>query len=217
MPPASNTKALVIGGILLIAVVGVGGYLLRPTSPELPVVHNTSTVELAPMCPWREPEADLRAFFPGATGHRQDPRILSAQRLEIQHRLGRPPTPEENALYLNQALAGEKLLGVILTRRVKGEFGGIEVVLAINPDGTARGVRLQREREPDAVSAAIRSPRWLARFRGWSPAASPDQAAILAALPAPARKTGAAIVEAVHNLLVLHEIATQRGIASPLG
>jgi hypothetical protein len=208
---------LAAGGILLAIVIGVAGYLLRPTAPELPVVHNTSTVELAPMCPWREPEADLRTFFPGATGHRQQSRILSAQRLEIQRRLGRPPTPEENALYLNQVLSGEKPLGVILTRRVKGEFGGIEVVLAINPDGTARGVRLQREREPEAISAAIRSPKWLSHFRGWSPTTSPDQASLLSALPTPARKTGAAIAEAVHNLLVLHEIATQRGIASPLG
>lgn len=219
MQRASSIKrpGLLAVGIGLLLVVGGGiWYLLQPSPSELPHAHFVPRQEaLAPMCPWREPEADLQAFFPGATGHHQDIRILSGLRTEIQRRLGHPPTPEENALYLQQITAGDRLLGTILTRRVKGEYGGIEVVLAINPDGTARGVRLQREREPQAVAAAVRSTEWLARFRGWSPTAAPDQTALRNALPAAARETGAAIAEGVHNLLVLHDLARSRGVASP--
>ena len=219
MRRASSIKQPVLvaaGGIVLVVVALGGWYLLRPDVSEVPHAEITSPhIELAPMCPWREPEADLRAFFPDATTHHQEVRILSGLRLEIRRRLGRPPTPEENALYLNDVSQGSRRVGTILTRRVKGEYGGIEVVLALNADGTARGVRLQREREPEPISTAIRSPGWLGQFRGWSPNSSPNREKLLASLSPTARKTGAAIVEGVHNLLVLQDLARSRGVSLP--
>lgn len=218
----SKPGFLAAGAGLLLVVALAGWYLLRPEPSELPIAHvSAPRIDLAPMCPWREPEADVSAFFPNATSHHQEIRILSALRREVQQRLGRPPTPEENALYLQKVMAkvmdGKREVGTILTRRVKGEYGGIEIVLAINPDGTARGVRLQRQREPEAVAQAIEASGWLARFRGWSPSASPERETVINSLPAAARQSGAAIAEGVHNLLVLHDLARTRGVALPSG
>src|SRR5207248_3150393 len=91
--------------------------LVRP-SPEAPVSRLTIPTEAAPMCPWREPEADMRAFFPGANRRRTETRILSAKHLELARRLGRAPTSEEHAAYLHRIYRGDTLLGTVLIRRV---------------------------------------------------------------------------------------------------
>ena len=92
-------------------------------------------VEPAPLCPWREPERDLRRFFPGATGIHEELRILSHLRVTLRHDLGRPLTAEEMLLRPYRVVNGAESLGTVLVRRVKGEFGAIELVLAVLAGG----------------------------------------------------------------------------------
>src|SRR5205807_2669853 len=136
------------------------------SATDVPLVHLAAPPEAAPMCPWREPEADMRRFFPGAIRHETETRILSGQRLELMRRLGRPPLPDEHSAYLHRIYTGDQLAGTILTRRVRGQYGAIEIVLAVGTGGRVRGVRLQRLREPEAIAKALQSPRWLAAFQG---------------------------------------------------
>src|SRR2546421_7996873 len=133
---------------------------------EQPRVHNIPEIELAPICPWREPQRDLPNFFPSATNYKRETRILSGRRPQLQQRLGRVPTAEENALLIHRVTNGSQSLGAVLTRRVKGEHGGIELVTAVDSTGAIRGVAIQSQREPDSIAREITNTKWLAAFTG---------------------------------------------------
>jgi hypothetical protein len=106
-----------------------------------------------------------------------------------------------------RAYQNERAVGSILTRRVKGEFGGIELVLAIDTNRNVRGVRLQRLREPELIANALQDGKWLSAFAGkgaedpWSIGKDiPD-------VPAEARGSAGAVVEGVRSLLVSLTVA----------
>jgi hypothetical protein len=133
----------------------------------------------------------------------------------LTERLGRQPTPEEHSLYRHQALAHQRVLGSVLVRRVKGEFGAIEVVVALTPDNRVCGARIQRQREPAGVAAAITDRRWLGAFVGiaehddWRVGGSR-----VPAVPAAARRSAEAVAEGVRSLVVANAVASAAGPAS---
>jgi hypothetical protein len=159
--------------------------------------------EPAPLCPWRDPASDLKQFFPDANRNEVETRILSGQRIELAERLGRTPTGDENALHVWRVYAGESLLGSVLTRRVKGEYGVIELVLAVEPNGSVRGVRLQRLREPEPISQALQNPNWLRSFEGRRAESSWKLGADIPGVPAEVCASATAIIEGTRSLLIL--------------
>ena len=163
--------------------------------------------EAAPMCPWREPEADLQRFFPGATGYQTETLILSSRYAELSGALGRRPSPDELSLRLHRIRREDALLGTILTRRVKGESGAIEFVLALDRGGTVRGLRLQRLREPEEVAGALLRPAWLGSFAGKTAANRWRLGEDLPAVDPRAIGSAQAIVEGVRSLLILLAVA----------
>jgi hypothetical protein len=199
---------LLVGVLAVLAVMRIL-YHPHPVSLGVPIVQQkTSKIEIAPPCPWREPESDMQAFFPGATDYQSEtPRVLSGLFLEIARRLGRRPTAEELLLRLNQVHRGQQLLGYVLTQRVKGEFGAIEIVLALRQDGQIQGLRLQREREPEAISAVLQSSTWLSAFQGKSAASDWHFGQDIPAVPAEARASAQGVVEGVRTLLILFDIS----------
>jgi hypothetical protein len=194
-----------------LALAAFGSYFLWRFIDRVPVetISFATAIppEAAPMCPWRDPELDMESFFPRATSYQTETRILSGLRAELAERLYRQPTGDENALRLNRVYQGSTSLGVILTRRVKGEFGGIELVLAIDNDGAVRGLRLQRLREPESTAAALQDTNWLGGFAGKRVSDSWIIGGAIPQLPAGARESAAAIVDGVHSLLVLNDAA----------
>lgn len=175
---------------------------------------SVSPPEPAPLCPWREPESDMRLFFPQATAHRAELRILSGLRSELSQQLHRQPTGDENALRLNRIFEGENSLGAIVTRRVKGENGGIELVLAIDNEGAVRGLRLQRLREPDVAAQALQNTNWLASFAGKHAQDPWKLGEDVASVGANGQRSAEAIVDAVRSLLVLNEASVRARSAS---
>jgi hypothetical protein len=159
------------------------------------------------MCPWREPEKDLRQFFPEATRYETTTRILSGQRLELAQKLGRTPTGDENALHIYPIYREQLSLGTVLTRRVKGEFGAIELVLAVGTNQQICGLRLQRLREPVASTAALQNSEWLDSFKGMRVDSEWQPKGKISGLPADARVSAEAIVEGARSLLVLLAVA----------
>jgi hypothetical protein len=209
----TRTAALALG--LAVAAAGALGAAWRMASggPEIPA-HTAaahSFVESAPLCPWREPQRDLRQFFPGATGIHEETRILSHLRVALIHDLGRPLTAEEMLLRPFRILKDGKPIGAVLVRRVKGEYGAIELVLAVKPDGRVRGVRLQRQREPEAVAAALTSPQWLGAFREKSADSPLRVGEDLPAVSGAATVSAMAVAEGVRSLLILLRAAEQHG------
>jgi len=166
--------------------------------------------EGAPMCPWRHPKEDIAAWFPGATRLDTEVQILSGLRPELARRLGRPATAEENALYLHRVWKDAERLGEVAVRRVKGGAGAVEVVVAFEPDGRVRGVRVQRTREPAEVVAAL-DGTWLDAFRGRRSGDSLRPGADLPAVPEAARATASALADGVRSLLLSRELANHPG------
>ena len=189
------------GAVILVL---AGWALHRKSTPAdilfEPVVPN---IESAPLCPWREPEADMRAFFPAATRYTNETRILSGIRVELRAMLGRMPESEENALVLHTIFSGADQIGCVITRRVKGEHGAIELAVAINQQGEIGGFRLQRMREPEEIANALGSDAWKSRFRGrthdrgWAENDATN-------LPPAARVSADAIREGLRSVLILH-------------
>lgn len=163
------------------------------------------------MCPWRNPEGDLQAFFPGASGARAETRVLSRKRLELTRRLGRPPGPDENALHLFRVQAAGENLGTVMVRRVKGQYGAIELVIATDARHVIRGVRLQRQREPEAVAAVLTSANWLNRFQGQSADDTWNGNSWIQGLPRQSQASAAAIAEGIRSQLILLAAAEQVG------
>lgn len=155
------------------------------------------------MCPWREPEADLKLFFPSATGYTTETRILSGLRVELAARLGRPPTGDENALRFYSVHHAETPLGAVMTHRVKGALGAIEVVLAVNTNQEICGVRLQRLREPKASAAALQNADWLRSFTGKRADGSWLIGKDFPDVPVETRESATAIIDGVRSSLIL--------------
>ena len=87
------------GAAVLLAVVGWRITEVSNTS-ERPFEGKNKLPQAAPLCPWREPDADLKLLFPIATRYELETRILSGLRVELAERLGRVPTGDENALHV---------------------------------------------------------------------------------------------------------------------
>jgi hypothetical protein len=165
-------------------------------------------LDLAPLCPWREPAADLAAFFPAADRHETEIRILSGLRPELARRLGRQASAEENAIHLHHVFHETHRLGTVVVRRVKGEYGAIELVLAVDSTGAIRGLRLQRQREPEALAAALTSETWLAAFGGKTVRDELQAGRDLPDVPSNALVSTRAVTQGVRELLILLDVAT---------
>jgi hypothetical protein len=178
-------------------------------TPGYETAHSAAT-EAPAMCPWRDPQGDLIRFFPGADVYKQETLILSQLRLEIMKRLGPGVPLESNALYVYRVARAQAPVGTILVRRAGGEYGAIEVVVAVDPKRRVVGVRLQRHREPPAVASAIASPRWLDSLRGKTAGDAFRVGGDLPAVPPAAAKSAEAVAGAVRSLLIELDVAETR-------
>src|SRR5262245_31154618 len=104
-----------LSGLLLLA--GCGESIDNSSADP----QTAARIEGAPMCPWRNPQSDVPAWFPDANLTDTEILIMSGLRPELAARLGRSPTAEEHALYVHRVWRDSVQLGEVLVRRVKGE------------------------------------------------------------------------------------------------
>jgi hypothetical protein len=197
----------------VLVIVGAAALVMRSRVSVVDVqsrVQNIPEIELAPICPWREPQRDLAVFFPSATDYKRETRILSGKRPQMQQRLGRVPTAEENALLIHRITSGPEALGFVLVRRVKGEHGAIEVVTAINQSGAVHAVSIQSQREPDSIAQQITATNWLGAFFGKDSKAPFRVGEDVPEVSSIARASAQAIAEGVRSQLVLLSVAEER-------
>jgi hypothetical protein len=203
-------KQLLIGALVLAAGVAIIGWRTsNRLSSETFSETSATPPEAAPLCPWRDPESDLKRFFPEATSYERDTRILSGRRLELAERLGRAPTGDENALRIYRVYRVQTPLGTILTRRVKGDYGAIELVLAADTNRSVVGLRLQRLREPESIAEALQDPAWQRAFMGKHANDAWHIGSDLPEVPAVAGSSAEVVVKGVRDLLILLTAADQ--------
>src|SRR5262249_4092677 len=201
-------------GAAALAVVGWRAWQLIP--PEPVVVIKRNIPEAAPLCPWREPEADLKVLFPTATRYETETRILSGLRLELAARLGRMPTGDENALRVFHVFHEETPLGTVLLQRVKATSGAIEIVLALNTDSRVSGFLIQRLRESEPVTAVLLDQQWRQSFEGKDANSAWQLGQDIPGVPNEARASALAVIEGVKTLLILQAVADQARLKEPI-
>jgi hypothetical protein len=180
-------------------------YLVPPDEPK----HNPkdiARVEPSPVCPWRNPEGDLSVLFPAATNYELEPRTVSGLTVPIQKRLGRLMHPDENPLRIHRVRHQGQVIGSVLVTRVKGEHGGIEIVIGVETNGSIRGVLVQSLREPSDVAGAI-AGEWLQNFRGKNADAPLRLGTDLPQVRESARASAQAIATGVRDQLVVLSFA----------
>src|SRR5207237_5593847 len=191
------------GAAAAIAVAAMAWRSARLSSSETPFVGKTKPPEAAPMCPWREPDQDLKILFPGADRYELESRSLSGLRLELAEQLGRPLMPDENLLHIFRVHGTTGIIGAVLTRRVKGTHGAIELVISADVRGRLRGVRIQRIREPEDITGALTNPEWLRSFEGKTAQGNWKIGDDIPSLPENTSDSGAAIVDGIRSSLIL--------------
>jgi len=172
------------------------------------VLHEHPSVGL---CPWREPESDRRHFFPASTDVREETLILSGKRTEVARQLGRSATGEENVLKVYRILNHDQVLGSVVARRVRGESGVIELLLAVGTDGRIVGAKLQRLREPEDVAHVLQSASWLGAFTGKDRTSAWQLGGDIPEVPPAARTSAAAVLDAARTLIILLGVADSSG------
>ena len=183
----------------------------RPADYAPECCRTSSPNESAGLCPWRSQTADRLSLFPGSNRSEQKLLALSDLRPEILRRLGHGAVTDGNALYIYRVYEGSQEVGVVLVQRAPGQFGAIEYVLGMTRDGHVRGLRIQSQREPDTIAAAITSPKWLGAFAGKTANDGFSIGADLPEVPAGARPTATALASSVRRLVVEATVGEARG------
>jgi hypothetical protein len=155
--------------------------------------------ENSPICPWRDPQRDLRRLFPDAT------KYVAEFIGTIHKRLNRPMTVDENPLRIYRTIDGTRTTGAILVKRVKGEHGGIELVTGVDSQGHVCGVVIQSQREPDSVAQVI--AKWLPHFVGKTAESPLRPGDDLPEVAPEARATANAVAEGVRSGLIVFSFA----------
>lgn len=126
------------------------------------------------LCPWRQPEADLRRFFPEVPATSADWKdatlILTHERALLARLLGREPTAQENAIQIHRLYRRGRLMGIVVTRCIAGESGLIELVMAVEAEET-EGIGadpLPPNRKLGQVAQGVTAPRSTSSWSGKS-------------------------------------------------
>ncbi len=119
----------------------------------------------AALCVWRKPDQDIKQFFPGAETYKTDYKKPSkSEKATIEKRIGTSLDSDESEFKFYRILKGGKTVGTILTHLGKGQYGAIEIVVALDTNAKIKGVGIQRDREKKR--AELRSDDFLGQFRG---------------------------------------------------
>jgi hypothetical protein len=171
-----------------------------------PQPKRSAVAEASPVCPWRDPQHDLAVLFPGTTNYWIDSQIVSGVTAPIEKRLGRRLKPDENPLRIyriDEPVRG----GSVLVTRVKGEHGGIELVIAVETNGAIRRVLIQGHREPESVAQVITNSNFLSSFVGGTASSALRFGEDLPAVASEVRESAQAIADGVRSQLIVLSFA----------
>lgn len=108
-------------------------------------------------------EQAQKALFPEATAFVADAvQLTPAQQVQIGKETGTPQLSPDQPVW--RAEANGKQIGWFVEDEVIGKHELITYAVALDLDGTVRGVEILAYRE--SRGSEIRNPRWLAQFRG---------------------------------------------------
>ena len=124
-------------------------------------------IATAALCVWRSPDTDIAEIYKADSYKTVFQDVTDVQRQRIEQQLGFSLDPDETQFKFFPVYKGENQIGTVMTHAGKGQFGVIEVVVAVIDTGTGaivKQVRIQRDREK--AKAALRSNVFLGQFKG---------------------------------------------------
>ncbi len=125
------------------------------------------SMAVASLCVWRNPDADIQEFFGGGT-YRTVLATVGAKKAKIEQRIGQKLDSDELQLKFWPVIRNGQRVGTVASHLGKGDYGAIEVVVAIvdppNAPAKIRAVKIQRDRE--RYRSALRSATFLNQFKG---------------------------------------------------
>lgn len=167
---------------------------------------------LAALCVWRNPDTDIKDFFGGGT-YRTVLAKVGAKRAAIEQAIGTKLDADETELKFWPVIQNGKRVGTVSSHLGKGDYGAVEVVMAIvdPPDAPAKikAVRIQRDRERHRE--ALRSSTFLNQFNGKTAQSTLQVGQDIQPAHPGAVKASKVVALSVKKLLVAYE---QLGIAN---
>lgn len=162
----------------------------------------------ASLCVWRSPDDDIAEIYNADSYKTVFQDITDVQRQRIEQQLGYSLDPDETQFKFFPVYKSENQIGIVMTHAGKGQFGVIEVVVAVIDTGNGaivKRVRIQRDREK--AKAALRSTKFLGQFKGMT---ANDNFTInddngLKSAGKDAVKASKAIANAVRKLLIVYD------------
>ena len=125
------------------------------------------TMAGASLCVWRNPDADIKEFFGGGK-YRLVLATVGDKKAPIEKRVGTKLDTDELQLKFWPVIKNGQRVGTVTSHLGKGDYGAIEVLMAIvdPPDAPAKikAVKIQRDRE--RYRSALRSATFLNQFKG---------------------------------------------------
>jgi hypothetical protein len=161
---------------------------------------------LASLCVWRQPDADIAGIFGSGSYKTIFADIADAQKQSIEKRLGFALDADETQFKYFPVFKGKERAGTVMTHVGKGQFGAIEVVVAIASSDSApviKAVRIQRDREK--AKAALRSQEFLGQFKGKGLTDAYEVGDDLKTATEGAEKASQAVATAVRKLLIVYD------------
>lgn len=170
----------------------------------------------ASLCVWRQPDSDIAGIFGNGSYKTVFLDIGPAARQRVEKRLGFALDPDETQFKFFPVYQGKRQVGTVMTHAGKGQFGAIEVVVAVVPtdSGVAvKEVRIQRDREK--AKAALRSSKFLGQFKGMTAQSEFELGGRVKTAAPGAERASAAVARAVRKLLVAYEelVSGQGGVS----
>lgn len=172
----------------------------------------TAGEAMAGLCVWRNPAGDINEIFGGGS-YRTIVVNVGGKRSAIERAIGTSLDADETQLKFWPVTKNGTRVGTVATHLGKGDFGAIEVVVAIvdPPNGPAKvnEVRIQRDRE--RYRQQLRSATFLNQFDGKQAGSALKVGADITAAHPSAVRSSQVVALSVKKMLVAYE---QLGIAS---
>ncbi len=166
----------------------------------------------ASLCVWRNPGTDIQEIFGGGT-YRTVVVNVGGQKAAIEQAIGTSLDSDETQLKFWPVIQNGRRIGTVASHLGKGDYGAIEVVVAIvdPPDGPAKikEVRIQRDRE--RYRQQLRSDTFLNQFKGKQAGSSLTVGDDIQAAHPDAVRSSRVVALSVKKLLVAYD---KLGVAS---
>ena len=160
----------------------------------------------ASLCVWRAPDEDIASIYDATSYKTVFEDIGDDLRARIEERLDYELDPDETQFKFFPVFDGEEQVGTVMTHAGKGQFGVIEVVVAVIDTGTGaivKAVRIQRDRE--MAKEAIRSRKFLSQFKKMTSTDGFEIGTDLNTAEEGAERSSQAIANAVRKLLIVYD------------